>query len=266
MQDQEEIFEHIQKMFNANPESFNIIEEEIDIELQMNYLKRSKKLQKHTLKLEDILAKVPLLQDANVRFEEKRDLLIHLANFDEVEAFRAIESFWKIAEGEIKPWASMAYRESKMLLESSLLNEKQILISTGLGGKGYKLRFFIVLAHAEKEHFNATQQKLIKNEVEYAIQKAQGETESVDFENDLAKITALIPINVSIKHTIKNAISECNQYGNFLSEHFLITNIKKLESSEIYTIINQRAEDQYTDDFDFDDFDEEDFDDYDEDE
>ncbi|HPY82843.1 MAG TPA: hypothetical protein PLU45_05740, partial [Bacteroidales bacterium] len=106
MQEQEEIFEHIQKLFDTNPESFNIIEEEIDIGLQMNYLKRSKKLQKHTLKLEEVLAKVPLLQDTSVRFEEKRDLLIHLANFDEVEAFRAIESFWETAEEEIKPWAS----------------------------------------------------------------------------------------------------------------------------------------------------------------
>ncbi|MCK9562386.1 MAG: hypothetical protein M0R02_06660 [Bacteroidales bacterium] len=256
MQEQEEIFEHIQKLFDTNPESFNIIEEEIDIGLQMNYLKRSKKLQKHTLKLEEVLAKVPLLQDTSVRFEEKRDLLIHLANFDEVEAFRAIESFWETAEEEIKPWASMAYRESKMLLESSLLNEKQILISTGLGGKGYKLRFFIALVHAEKENFNDTQKKLITNEVEYAVQSSQGEMESVDFENDLAKITALIPINASVKKTIKNAITECNQYGNFLSEHFLITNIKKLESFEIYTIINQRTINQYSEEFD--EFDEED--------
>ncbi|HPY83167.1 MAG TPA: hypothetical protein PLU45_07400, partial [Bacteroidales bacterium] len=122
--------------------------------------------------------------------------------------------------------------------------------------KGYKLRFFIALVHAEKENFNDTQKKLITNEVEYAVQSSQGEMESVDFENDLAKITALIPINASVKKTIKNAITECNQYGNFLSEHFLITNIKKLESFEIYTIINQRTINQYSEEFD--EFDEED--------
>lgn len=264
MQNQDDIFKQIQKMFAENPQSFNIIEEEIDIEIQMAYLKRSKMLQKQKKKLEDVLKKAPQLFDAEVRFEEKRDILIFLASFEEVEAFRAIESYWKVAEGEMKSWASMAYRESKMILESSLLDEKQILISTGLGGKGYKLRFFIVLVHKEKQVFSESQQKLISNEIEYAVQNADGEMETVEFEKDLSKITSLIPLNVSIKNTVRNAIQECNQYGDFLSDDFIITNIKKLDSEEIYTIIENRNDEKFLNEIDFDSFDE-DFDDYDED-
>ena len=129
MSDEEQIFEQLQSLFNNNPESFNIIEEQIDIDLQMSYFKRSKKLKKKNITLATILEKVPQLYDPEIRTEEKRDILMILASIDQVEAFRAIEAFWKQAEGDIKPWASMAYRENKMMLESSLLDEKQILIS-----------------------------------------------------------------------------------------------------------------------------------------
>ncbi|MFO7869084.1 MAG: hypothetical protein R6U95_07280 [Bacteroidales bacterium] len=262
MNEQEKIFQQIQKLFDENPESFNIIEEEIDIDLQMEYLKRSKKLHKEKKPLETVLNQVPLLYDKETRSEEKRDILINLADFEEVEAFRAIEAFHKEAPEDMKPWAAMAYRESKMVLESSLLDEKQILISTGLGGKGYKLRFFIVLVNKKKEEYSETQQKLIETEIEYALKNADSKFESIEFENDLAKIFTLIPINISIKETIQLAIDECNQYGNFIDENFLVTNIKKLSSEEIYQVINQKNADQELKSIDIEDsFDENDFDD-----
>ena len=43
MIDEEHLLEHLQSMFNNNPEHFNIIEEQIDIQLQMSYFKRSKR-------------------------------------------------------------------------------------------------------------------------------------------------------------------------------------------------------------------------------
>jgi len=241
--DQDKILEQIKQLFDANPSSFNVIEEKIDIDLQLNYFKRSKKLKKQQIPLNEIIEKIPLLYDEENRLEERRDILIHLANFEEVEAFRALEKFWKEAEGEIKPWASMAYRESKMVLESSLLDEKQILISTGLGGKGYKLRFFIVFVNNDQKEFSETQQKLIRTEVEYAVTKVDGEFESVVFENEFAKILALIPLNIMIKDVMNTAVEECNQYGNFISENFIITNVKELDTEEIYQVINQEPND-----------------------
>ncbi|HON52264.1 MAG TPA: hypothetical protein PLS12_03590, partial [Bacteroidales bacterium] len=103
MIDEEHLLEHLQSLFGKNPEQFNIIEEQIDIQLQMSYFKRSKRLKKKKVELQDMLQKVPLLYQDDVRIEEKRDILIHLASFEQVEAFRAIEAFWKVAEGDIKP-------------------------------------------------------------------------------------------------------------------------------------------------------------------
>jgi hypothetical protein len=250
MIDEEHLLEHLQSLFGKNPEQFNIIEEQIDIQLQMSYFKRSKRLKKKKVELQDMLQKVPLLYQDDVRIEEKRDILIHLASFEQVEAFRAIEAFWKVAEGDIKPWASMAYRENKMMLESSLLDEKQILISTGLGGKGQKLRYFLVFVHAQNEDFTETQQKIVRNELEFVLHKQNSEVESVEFCNQLVKIFVLIPISIAIKDLIVHVVAECNQYGNFVSENFLITNVKELENEEIFQIIQEKSIESEYDDFD----------------
>ena len=62
-----------------------------------------------------------------------------------MECYRAIESFLEIAEEILHDWAVLALNESRMLLESKFLDESQVFISTGLGGKEEKFRYFVVL-------------------------------------------------------------------------------------------------------------------------
>jgi hypothetical protein len=44
-----------------------------------------------------------------------------------------------------------------------------------------------------------------------------------------------------IKDIVKLIIDECNQYGSFLNEDVLITNMKKFSEEEIIKIIEKRA-------------------------
>lgn len=261
MTNEDYIMNNLQRFINENPENITIIEEQISIELQMSYFKRSKRLKKRKVELQEILDKTPLLYRDDIRLEEKRDLLIHLASFDKVEAFRAIEAYWKVAEGDIKPWASMSYRESKMMLESSLLDEKHILISTGLGGKGRKLRYFMVFIHAQNNDFSDSQKKIVVNEIEEIFRKSESEIESIEFDNQLIKITSLIPLQISVHELVTKAVAECNNFGDFISDNFLITNVKQLENEEIFQIIKQQSEELLLGNID----DLEDFDEYDED-
>lgn len=242
MINEDEFLFNLQSFVQNDFENFNIVEEQIDLDLQVSYFKRSKRLRKLKKTKEEVLALVPLLYEENTRIEEKRDVLIHLSSIDEVETYRAIEAYWKIAPNDMKPWASMAYRESKMQLESSLLDEKQVLISSGLGGKGQKLRYFLVFIHAQNNDFDDVQQKIIRNELQYALQDSESELENIIFENQLAKVFLLFPFTASIQRTIEKAVSEINQYGDFVSENFLVTNVKELESEEIFQIIQQYNE------------------------
>lgn len=240
MPSQKDLFDKIQKIYSDNPQRLNIIEEQIDIEIQMNYFKRSAMLKKHVVELEDVLAKVPLLYDVDARLEEKRDILIQLASIEDVDTFRFLEKYKNEATGEIKLWASMAYRESKMLIESSLLDDEndQILISTGLGGKGTSLRYFICLVHKNEDPFTEVQEQIIKNEFDSSTEKYGSVIESFSVENHLVKTFLLVPINVPIKNVVADVIEAGEELGNFLDDHTIITNVRALSNEEIEEVIH----------------------------
>ena len=95
----------------------------------------------------------------------EKKILCDLAFIDDVKAYRRIEKFIESASGTLKQWATLSLQESRMLLQSSLLDEQQVFISTGLGGKGKKLRYFVVfLSVNENEMLSSTQQKLLKDD------------------------------------------------------------------------------------------------------
>lgn len=248
--------EDLQTMFEANPQRFNVIEEPIDMELQINYLKRSKRLRKQRKKLEDVLAQLPLLYDEHTRLEEKRDLVIILAGFDQVEAFRALEAYKQVADGDMKPYIALAYQEAKIALESSLLDEKFTFISSGLGGKGTKLRFFICLFHADMQAYSAVQQKILRNELNYVFSQHQAECETIEFSGSFAKIFALMPFTAEAHTIVAQVAKECNsQHDTFISSDFILTNVKSLDDSEIERYVNARDFERTFTDFDIPDFD-----------
>ena len=261
------IFNQLQQLYKENPQGLNIVEEQIDLELQMNYFKRSAMLKKQVVTLDEVIKKVPLLYDPETRLEEKRDILVLLASFEEVEAFRVIEKFKEDATGEIKLWAAMAYRECKMLLESSLLNEDKILISTGLGGKGLKLRYFVCLLHKNKEDFNEVQERIVRGEFESSIEKFNSESESIVFYNNIMKAYILVPIDVPVKDIIDQIYNASIDFGDFLDEHTIVTNVRALTDDEIEKIVSGelREEDVLSDEdipyFEVEDMDDDDDDD-----
>jgi len=138
------ILEHLGEILKNNPQNLTIVEEQIDIEIQMEYFKVSRSIKETNDAAIDVADKEKLVDEA-VSMEEKKQILSQLATLENVEAYRAIEAFYN-AETDpfMQSWSALALKESKMMLESSLLDEKQILISTGLGGKKSKLRYFIV--------------------------------------------------------------------------------------------------------------------------
>ncbi len=231
--DEENIFDKIEELFGKKPDNFNIIEQQIDIQIQFDYFEESKKVKSNPPKPEEVLAEKDLLFDKDIDIEEKKRILIRLASIDSIEAYRTIESYIPSAEKEIKDWAVLALQESRSMIESSLLNESQIIISTGLGGKGKKLRYFSVLASVTKNEFTDLQKKLIEKELAFSLKKNDGELEKIEFKQHYAIILSLVPIMVSIKNIIKSVVDECNQIGNFIDEKFIVTNVKEFSLDEI---------------------------------
>jgi hypothetical protein len=240
MMKDENKLKQIQDAINALPEDFSILEEQIDIELQMAYFDLAKDHRNEDADNSLIQSAKTNLYDPEVDFEEKKQLLVKLAGFDDVEAFRLIEAFHKQASGEIKDWAVLALQESRMIIQSSLMGEQQVFISTGLGGKGQNIRYFAAMMHADYgEVFTKTQKKLVASEFRFFLNESEGELEEINFRGSFIMGVFLFPLKKDLHTIFKSFIEECNNYGSFLNEDVIITNVKKLSVRELKKFINK---------------------------
>lgn len=216
-----------------------ILEEEIDIKLQLQYFKESKQ-QKKELDKEQVLSQKNRLFDPDYSLEEKKLLLCQLASVNEVEAFRLLESYKANPDKALADWSVLAFQESKMLMQSTLLDEKPLFISTGLGGKGHMLRYFIVLFTNDNQVFSSYQEELVRGELEYAFNKNSAEIEEVVFYGYYVTIQALVSLETGLKAMLSKIILQCNEIGDFLSPSLLVTNVKKLSLGEIEKLIEDK--------------------------
>ncbi len=228
----ENIYNKIQEIFGKSPGTLSILEEKVDIDLQMEYFEYSKTVKKN-LSEEMVLKEMPDLFKPDYTLEQKKDLFARLASIENVKAYRFIERYLNEGHEENRNWAILALQESRMLLESKLLDENQVFISTGLGGKGTKLRYFVVLIHKQQEEYSDLQQKIVRNEFEISLKNCNAEIEKIDYQGTFATLLVIIPLKVSLKEIFRDAIRECNQYGDFLKSNFIVTNVRELVLKEI---------------------------------
>lgn len=237
------IYSKIKELF-GDLENYNVLEEQIDLDQQMKYFDYSKQF-KQEMDEEEWEQKKDDLFKQDVALDEKKKLLIYLASREDVSAYRLLEQYVEDPDPEIRDWALLALQESRMLLKSKLLDENQVFISTGLGGKGSKLRYFIVLLAVNEHSLTDTQKHLIKEEFEYTLKKQDIEIEEMQFYDTFTTMVTLIPIDLSLKEVFKTTIKECNRYGgDFLKSNFIVTNVKKLSNEEIQRLIEEQNDDE----------------------
>ncbi len=239
MEEHENLYEKIQEILGGSPGSLKILEQQIDMDLQVEYYECSKKLR---IEVDESWAEdqAKYLDEPGYSDQVKKEILARLASIDRVECYRIIEAFGKTSSGALRDWALLALNENRMLLESSLLEENQVFISTGLGGKEEKLRYFVVLVSRAELELDATQRKVISNEFEYILGKYDAEVEEINYSEYMATLLLLLPMNHSLKVVFQEAINECNKYGDFLKDDFIVTNVKTLSFQEIKDFLERK--------------------------
>lgn len=213
------------------PGSVSILEHQIDSDVQTEYYDCSRKL-KRKFNPEDVLKNRNVIFEDDQTLEDRKNMMVKLASIDSIEAYRTLEKCQDAMPDPLKDWAKLALQENRLLLESKLLNQNRILISTGLGGKGLKLRYFTVLMSLN-EKFSSYQQKIIINELQYALKQHYGEIESILFDEELCTILSIIPLHVPVQKVFDDVISECNQCGSFVHKEYIITNVKVISTGDI---------------------------------
>lgn len=239
MEEHENLYEKIREILGGGQGKLKVLEQQIDMDLQVDYYECSMKLREE---LEDKWAmdNAKYLSEPGYSVQVKKDIIARLASIDNVESYRFIEAFLEIAGEELYDWTLLALNENRMLLESRILDENQVFISTGLGGKQEKLRYFVALLTRSGLDLTDSQKMVIKNEFNYILKKVEAEVEDINFSDHLATILLLIPMQLSLKELIKEAIDECNKYGDFLNADFIVTNVKTLSFTEIKDFLESK--------------------------
>lgn len=251
MSDQEYSFERFNELFSKE-KHIHILERRVSLETQMNYFRHSGITRMEAKKIpfpdsqceelnkelyDELEIKPPYTE---IDQEYIKCILSELAISKNPLAYNFIKEFLKHTDDdEILDWGSLALMECKINLASDLTGEKQVYISTGLGGRGKSLRFCILLMSADKKDLQDYEIQIVEREASFAMNHAESEIEYIRNGQKYILIMALVSYKVNIKTLVENLIVECNQYGNFLSKIFTITNVKEFTDEEIEEIINK---------------------------
>ncbi|NLA24793.1 MAG: hypothetical protein GX879_07495 [Bacteroidales bacterium] len=227
----QENIDEIMNLSRTQPEKIQVIEAQVDIDVQLDYFDTLKNLTKEEFN-QDIDELIANLSDIN-DYDLIKKSLVQLSGKDDVRAYRAVESFVEKCPKNLKAWCILAYQQSKMMLETSLLEESKVFVSSALGGIGNKIRYSVGILLKESQEISSYQKDLLKKETKYFLEKDNGLLETVSFTEQVAFITCLIPLHVNVQDLFQNITEEVNLYGDFLQGNITITNAKHLQISDL---------------------------------
>lgn len=232
----ENIYDLLNEYFEIGEDSINLLDEKIDSDTQLEYFEISSN-HDSWITDDEIINKKDLIFDDKFPMDEKKLLLVQLASLNNILAYRTIEKYLQEPNIKLYEWAYMALLENRLLLESKLLEENKVLITTGLGGVGSKLRYFIVFFTGDGSDLTKLQQRIILNELNIAFKRIDAEIEDIYFQDGFATLTTMVPMNVTVKDLFNKIVSECNEFGGFLFNDYIITNVKVLTLDEIRELL-----------------------------
>lgn len=241
MSEQDDLLARLRQTLNEQGiDSFHILEDLVPIEEQMDYFRYFDKLKNaNNPFVRDEEVAVLFSPDASI--DRKKKSLTLLASIPDVGAYRSIETYHSSPlEPELFNWSSMALVSSRIILISYLSGQQQVYISSGLGGHDKKLRFFALFTTRDKESFTALQKEIVEREFIFQLQKGEIEIEKFDIQENYFSILMLFPFDKDVKTSLQDAVSECNEYGNFLDTKFLFTNVKILSEKEITHLLEKK--------------------------
>ncbi len=167
-------------------------------------------------------------------------MLARLSFVDDVKSYRAIEKYTKLLDDELHDWAMLVFQQSRILIETSLTNDKKIFIASGMGGIDNKIRFLGIFKSNGRKKFENWQKNIIEKELLFTLPQYEIIVEEINVYETFVSFLCLVPINVSTKKMFRKVLNDCNEIGDFLSEKIFVTNMKKLSKNEISELIYKK--------------------------
>jgi hypothetical protein len=232
MKNDNDVFREFRESLIGLDGNLHVLETSVPVEKQIEYFHYSEEIRKNR-RNENVDEQIDILNSPDASPEEAKYAMAFLAVSGNVKAYRALENYNRTHKDNLDDWAALSLLQAKITLESEFSDEKQVFISTGLGGEGHRLRFFSFFKSAGLKPFSDYQRKLIEKEIPYCIHKYRGTLEKQNIEDVYFTVVFLIDLSVDIRNMLLDAVNECNQYGNFISNSFIITNVKIFSEKDI---------------------------------
>ena len=229
----------IRDILESFPEKFNIMERGIKLAVQKEYIELHEKLEIEEIGGNRMIGGFEKIINESENTLEKKKALISIGHIGTIESYKSLEKIYQHADDELKEWALMAIQENLMSLENYLNNENIGMISTGLGGKGDKLRYYFAVVSKNCEPFTKSQQDIIKNEYESICKENRTEIEKINFSLDYAELIILMPMDVALDTIVARGIIRSNEFGDFISEDYYAANTEIPTTVELQKIINE---------------------------
>ena len=220
-------------------DSLDVMGEGIDLSIQQEYDRFSETIDINNVDYKEVLKEIKNLFSDNTPTEAKKRILILLAHFGNAESYRIIEKYLKESEENLRDWTLLSLKECRMFLESALLEEEGGIISTGLGGKDNKFRYYFIVSSKDGLTFSETDKNTLKREFETISQKYNSEIEEINFEPNYAILRTLIPMDFAAGEVIEEGIRECNKVDDFLYFHYYLTNVRKPSNEEVFKYLEE---------------------------
>lgn len=234
--------DEVKLFLNSIPDKLDILEEGIDFKTQKEYIDYSDTFDRGDLTENETVNLGSILFSNKLEIEAKKKALTVLGHLGTITAFRQIERYYKNPDKELKQWTALALQECRMFLESTLTDQTTGFISSGLGGLNNSLRYYFLILPTEDKSFTITQKNIIKDELSLVAKDLNSIVESVDLSDTFVGITALVSMEIAIGTLIKTGIKKCNELGDFVFEHYYVTNEDiptEIELQEIIKIIKE---------------------------
>jgi len=234
--------EDIQEFLRNLPDEYDILEQGIDAQVQEEYLGYSHRIERGELAEAETIALGSILFKAGASEEARKKALTLLAHMGTVAAFRWIEKYRNAPDEGMEQWAALALMECRMFLESTLTDQSTGFITSGLGGRDGRLRYYFLVLSATGERFTGTQEDIMGKEAQLVAKGLNSIVESFAPSGTFAGLTVLIPMDVAVGTFIETVIEKCNELGGFVFEHYYVTNQHVPDGPEIEEIINKVRE------------------------
>ena len=121
--------------------------------------------------------------------------------------------------------------------ESDSIFSPATFVSTGLGWKDGKLRYYAVVNTHDRRALSSGEKKKLETILEKAAKKHSGEIGEICFGKEHVLSEAALPPLVAVSDFIGSVFIESDKEGVELSESFLVTNTRKPSDEDIATYL-----------------------------